>query len=510
MSRVEQARRTTAEIAFDGVNITSSIRPYLLSVTYTDNEEDETDDLQLRIQDRDNVWMCKWLNDAIQAAAATAEVPTANKASSKSYTVTAKSGLNVRSGPGTSHGRLGTLAYGTVVDVSSISNGWAKIQYSGKTAYISAGYIAQGSSSGITSTWNIGDSVIANGRPQYTSYGNGTPGKNVTNYRGNITHLNLKSGVPYPIHVGNLGWFAESQITKATSTEAGGSSGTKGLRIQAVIVRENWTGDGKDLILDCGQFALDSIDASGPPAVITIKGTSLPYSSQIRQTKKSKAWESYTLSGLANEMAASNGMTCLYLAANVPFYERVEQYNTSDINFLSTLCHNAGISLKATNNVLVLFDQASYEAKSAVLTIKRGDGTYTKYKLSVGQADIQYSSCRVSYVNPSTGKCIQAIAYVEEYKSDSKKNQQLEVKAKVSSIAEAKDLAEKRLRLHNKYERTATFTLPGNPNLAAGVTVFLSGWGAWDGKYIAKQAKHSVTDSGYTVQVQLRRVLEGY
>ena len=32
------ARRTVVEIAFDGVDITESIRPYLLSVTYTDNE----------------------------------------------------------------------------------------------------------------------------------------------------------------------------------------------------------------------------------------------------------------------------------------------------------------------------------------------------------------------------------------------------------------------------------------------------------------------------------------
>ena len=41
MSKSSLARRTVIEIAFDGVDITESIRPYLLSVTYTDNEEDE-------------------------------------------------------------------------------------------------------------------------------------------------------------------------------------------------------------------------------------------------------------------------------------------------------------------------------------------------------------------------------------------------------------------------------------------------------------------------------------
>lgn len=207
MSNPNNARRTVVEVAFDGADITKSIRPYLISVSYLDNEEDETDELQIQVQDRDSVWMEKWLIEAIEAASA------------------------------------------------------AKF------------------------------------------------------------------------------------------------------KMEAVILRENWTGGGKDAILPCGEFELDSVAASGPPARITIKGTSLPFSAQVRQTLKSKAWESYTLSGIANEIAGANGMVCMYESAADPFYDRVEQIKTSDIEFLSTLCHNAGISLKATNRILVLFDQAAYESK---------------------------------------------------------------------------------------------------------------------------------------------------
>jgi phage protein D len=47
--------------------------------------------------------------------------------------------------------------------------------------------------------------------------------------------------------------------------------------------------------------------------------------------------------------------------------------------------------------------------------------------------------------------------------------------------------------------------------VTAGVTVMLEGWGGWDGKYIVKQAVHAVDSSGgYTTQIKLRRVLEGY
>lgn len=64
------------------------------------------------------------------------------------------------------------------------------------------------------------------------------------------------------------------------------------------------------------------------------------------------------------------------------------------------------------------------------------------------------------------------------------------------------------LRLHNKFEFTAAFTFPGNPSLVAGNAVTLQGWGAFDGKYIIKQAKHSITSSGYTTQITLRKSLD--
>lgn len=427
MSNRDNARRTVAQIAFNKTDITNPIGRYLKSMTYVDNEEDETDELQIQVHDRDSVWMEKWLNDAIDAASST----------SSSSSDTSSGG--------------GETVY-TVVKGDTLSGIAAKYG----TTY------------------------------QEIAKANGIKNPNL-----------IYPGQQFKIP-GTGGGETDSDVSADT-----------GLKMDAVILRENWAGDGKDSLLPCGEFELDSVTASGPPAVIALKGTSLPFTAQVRQTKKSKAWENYTLSGIANEIAGANGMVCMYESAADPFYPRVEQVKTSDIQFLETLCHKAGISLKATNRTLVLFDQAAYESKAAVFTIKRGSGVYTKYKLNVGTADTQYSSCRVSYVYP-TGKCIEGIAKVEDYKADAKNNQQLEITAKVSDEAEAKALAEKLLRKHNRYAKTASFTLPGNPDLVAGVTVMLEKWGGWDGKYIITQAKHTVDGSGYTVQTRLRRVLEGY
>jgi len=194
----------------------------------------------------------------------------------------------------------------------------------------------------------------------------------------------------------------------------------------------------------------------------------------------------------------------MYESTSNPSYDRVEQTNQSDIDFLKKLCGDAGISIKATDGKIVLYDQAAYEAKNPVLTIEKGaKGCYIKYKLSSGSAGTQYAKCRVRYMDPATGKCIEGTAEDGSVSGE----QCLEVTAKVASAGEAQALAKKRLRLHNKLAKTAAFTLPGDVGLVAGVTVLLKGWGGWDGKYIVTKAVHTVGSAGYTTQITLRKVL---
>ena len=478
MSDKHLARRAETQVVLNGVDISVYVNKDWLSFTYTDNEEDEADDLQIKVCDRDGKWLRKWLNSIIEGGALGGSViSTAPEGSTKTstssgsgsstsggtdkprYRVTASTGVNIRKGAGEKYKVIGKLPYGTIVEVHGFYSSWAKITYSGKTGYIKG--------------------------------------------------TNLKS-------VGGGGSSSSSgssSSTKSSSSKKSGSTANtqvqtgKGLKISAVIVLRNGNNDGKDAVLDCGQFELDSIDAQGPPATVTIKATSLSFSNTVRQTLKSKSWENITLSEIAGQIARQNGMGVLFESEFNPRYSRVEQYQTSDIAFLQKLCHNAGCSLKATNNILVVFDQAAYEGKKAVRKIKFGEeGGYTKYKLSTGTNNC-YTSCRVYYTTTS-GAVISATEYAENYNENSDNQQCLQVCQRVSSKAEAQELAHKLLRLHNKFEITGTFTFPGNPRLAAGNTVELCDFGFGDGKYIVKTAKHSISSSGYTTQVILRKCLE--
>lgn len=366
MNDQDAARRASVRIVFDGADITEDIKPYFLSLSYKDSEEDGSDALQIDLEDRDSIWLQSWLEKAISATAASK------------------------------------------------------------------------------------------------------------------------------------------------------------LKVSATITPENW-GDGGSL--PTGSFELDSVEAAGPPATVKVGGVSMGYSSPIRQTKKSKAWENYKLSAIAGEIAGNGGLSLVYESDSDPFYERVEQTKESDIKFLSDLCHDAGISLKCSDGQLVLFDQAAYEAKPPVLTLRRNNGRilpaapqaygaygkdpncgeYIEYRLSTGAAETQYGSCRVSYADAATGQLIEGKATAEG--EDGKSGQCLEITAKVKDASEAQALAEKHLRLHNKFNRMASFTLPGDTGLVAGVTVKLEDFGGWSGKYIVKQAEHTVSTSGYTTSITLRKVL---
>lgn len=512
---MNEARQTTAQISFAGVDISKEIRKYLLSISYTDAEEDASDDLQIKLEDRSSIWLESWLSDCMDAASGEVKVSAAGQsAESVKYTVNAKSGLILRSGPSKETARVNSYPFGTEVSVLDASGSWYRVDVNGQQGYMWGAYLT---AAGV----NSGSSV--SGYPTLRFGAN-------NDYVKQMQTLLTQKGFPLPVY-GVDGYFGSEtqgaveafqkasgltvtgvcdEITWAALLASGGTSASdSGFLIRASFIRKNWN-DGHGDELDCGSFELDKVRVQGPPETVTIKATALPFSKAVRQTKKDKAWESYKLSGIAAEIAKNAGMTCMFLSDLDIQYKRKEQKQEADIAFLSKLCHDSGLSLKVTNNILVIFDQASYESADPIMSIKRNDGSYLKYDLSTEKAQVQYASCRVSYVTPE-GRLIEATVKASDYDEKEKGNQQLEIKAKVADIGEAQKLAKMRLRYHNKFQKTISFTCPGNPDLVSGMCVHLDGFGPWNGKYIIREAKHTLARSaGYTTQISLRRILGGY
>lgn len=439
MSDKKLARRVQLKLKFKGVDVPQNINLHLTGATYTDEEEDSTDDFQITYEDRENKLLGNWLEVK----------PTTSKSTKQ---VEKK-----------------------VEDEKTIN------------------YVVKRGDT----LWAIASKYLGSGTkyPQIAQ-------------ENNIKNPNLI----YPGQVFKIttGGETSSTVKEAGSSEkkksGGSSSGASPKLVSAVLVQKNWNDTGKDLTLDMGTFEIDSVDMSGPPDKVTVKSTSIPYTSKLRMEKKNKAWEKISLKGIGQEIAGKNGLKLMYEASDNPTYKRKEQVQTSDIKFLQNLCHAAGMALKVTTLTIVIYDAAEYDKKPAVRTFKKGSGDIISYKMGTKLTDTAYTSCHVSYTDPDSKETIE-YTYTPDSKTGT--GQTLEVNEKVNSKAEAIRLAKKRLREKNTQEYTASLKVVGDVSLVAGITVKLKGFQQFDKKYKVTQAKHNLLD-GYTVDLSLKQVLEGY
>lgn len=290
----------------------------------------------------------------------------------------------------------------------------------------------------------------------------------------------------------------------------------KGALLDATLQQKYWqTLSALPQSLRLGLFEIDEITSSGYPSEVQIKAVSVPDNNTLRGTECSRSWEKAKLQVIANDIASAAGMSLFWDTEENPVLDRAEQTEQSDLSFLYAICKDKGLALKISDKKIIVFDEAKYEAEKAKITIVKPGTVYKKesgmkylfvgtgYSLRTKIRDI-YASCRVSYQQGSSKSNIEAT-----YTAAGKKGKTLQVNEQVESVAEALNLAKKRLREKNKDEVTGSLNMLGNFVLLSGVKVDLLGFGAFDGRYLITRASHDI-GSGYTTNIDVRRCLNGY
>ena len=153
----------------------------------------------------------------------TAVTPTPEPSTGTTMYVNAKSGLNVRSGPGTNYSIITALINGTKVTVYETSNGWSRI---GTNRWVSSEYLSSSTSSGgntggsttttsytATVTPNIGLNIRSGPGTNYSILGAYTKGTRIT-----ITQESSGWGKT------SRGWVSLDYISKSSSSSTGTSS----------------------------------------------------------------------------------------------------------------------------------------------------------------------------------------------------------------------------------------------------------------------------------------------
>lgn len=271
-------------------------------------------------------------------------------------------------------------------------------------------------------------------------------------------------------------------------------------RIEATIVTRNWMRPNDSKSLYCGSFKIDEVEISEPPMTVSVKAVSVPRTSSLRNEVKTRAWEDYTLSRIAQDIADGGGLALEFLSAFNPKYDRTDQVQTPDLQYLLGLCVDAGLALKVSDGRMVIYDEKEYEGNPAVTTIRRGDKRIIGVNFKTKMAGT-FHKTKVAYHDTLLDETHEAESTDEE----SPDNGQIQnINQRVRSQKEAQDLADKKHFQANKKEVTGSLALAGDLGIVAAVNVTVSGWGKFDGNYFVESAKHSYGSGGYITTIDVR------
>jgi len=240
-----------------------------------------------------------------------------------------------------------------------------------------------------------------------------------------------------------------------------------------------------------GEMYIDELEQQR--GLYIIRALSIP---QEAKTHKTKSWEQVRFLEFAREIASRYGFTLQTYGIENYLYNRLDQNNQADFEFLALRCMLEGYALKITDKKVVIYDERYMENQQAVKTIYLSDFD-GNFKFKNKSTEI-YSSCRVTYGS------IQS-----EYKATGIYGPTLNISNIVlSSQAEAERYAKNILRFYNKYEQTGKCPIEFDAGIAASCNVQIVDVGMADGKYFCEKVVHRLVE-GKTV-LNLRRPLEGY
>lgn len=146
--------------------------------------------------------------------------------------------------------------------------------------------------------------------------------------------------------------------------------------------------------LDLGTFYVDEPTFS--PNVLNLKCLALPLDENIREQKNSVAWQKITLSELINQIAEKHNMKSQLLCED-EYFGRLDQDRETDLAFLSRIISEQALSLKITNDEIVVFDEWELEQEQDSIDVfSITDSRIRDYNLARKNRDV-FDVVQVSY-----------------------------------------------------------------------------------------------------------------
>lgn len=274
----------------------------------------------------------------------------------------------------------------------------------------------------------------------------------------------------------------------------------KGDAVEGSIKLLDWDKVGKDKKIFCGHFTLDDVSFSGNPMTASFDCVSAPASESFKTRERNKTWENATISGIAGEVAGRYSRSLSYSGPSIKI-KKLEQ-SESDSEFLYKLCKDYGLSMKVYKKKIVIYDQTQMEQKGPVCTLGMDDFVDNNWEARDSLYGV-YSGARISYKDPDDDK--ETSIYVGLKAENAKDSRTLRINETADSAADARRKAAAQVNLSNQDATTISGTIWPNIKVCAGVTVKITDFGKFNGKYFVDKSTMELGESGTSQKIEMHK-----
>lgn len=268
----------------------------------------------------------------------------------------------------------------------------------------------------------------------------------------------------------------------------GGWMPKKGDHISAEMRFYDWEAEGSHWGVRCGDFEVDEIEISGPPASCSIGAVSIPRSEAFNEEQRTKNWEDVTVREIAAEIAGRAGLSLYYEAEEIPV-KALEQDKQTDCKFLYSVCKKYGLAMKVYAEKIVIFDERIYEAAAPVATLTYEDFSTYKYASNL---EGTYTGAKMSYTDPGTGE--------DHIVTVGGGSRILEINEEADSATDAQRKAIAELNNANKKAVTFSGTIKARWEMLASCCITITGFGQPDGIYYLDKVTTKIGGNGASQQ----------
>lgn len=251
-------------------------------------------------------------------------------------------------------------------------------------------------------------------------------------------------------------------------------------------------------LTDCGTFWVDEVKLSGSRGgdECNIRALSVRSSALHAPVKKQNHYR-IPIRDFAGKLAAELGLKATGDLDGM--WSGIQE--ESDMKLMYRIARETGCVLRIEGNLLVFYKISNIRKQGdepqKVLEIPRGN--VLSYDIS-DKAEGRITRCTVKWWDAKTKKAVSG-----NYDAGLKGGGSVTVWEEVKDETEARKKAQDYITDRNKKGEEFTMSLMGDVRLRAGICVQPSGYGRFDKVYYIAEAKHLISNTGYSTQITLRK-----